>query len=97
MAKRNTGNPDFSKSVIEPPGVGVHVVTPRQLVASLRSEVCPMCGGAKASGHTLCRREYRALPHGMKMALYDRLGAGYEEAVKNAFGWRDATTFILPA
>jgi hypothetical protein len=63
------------------------------LVTSLRSVKCPACGGAKKRGHTLCFREYRALPATFRSALYDRLHHGYREAVLEALQFLDAATF----
>ena len=51
----------------------------RRLLAELRGSRC-RCGAAKKEGHTFCRRCYRSLPYHYRMALYDRIGDGYEEA-----------------
>lgn len=67
-----------------------------QLVRSLHSMVCPACGRRKKYGHTLCGRDYRALPPLMRTALYLRIGAGYERAITEAMDRLGATTFILP-
>jgi hypothetical protein len=72
-------------------------VTPHQLVQSLRSTTCPMCGKAKKTRQTLCYAEYMALPRALKDALYHPLGEGYEDAVVAAFAARLVTRFILPA
>ncbi len=58
---------------------------PHQLVASLRSTVCPCCGGRKKEGHTLCGVDYGRLSPRLRVRLYDELGRGYEEAVTEAF------------
>lgn len=54
------------------------------LISSLRSGVCPACGGAKKSAQTMCRSCYFKLPRMMRDALYDRVGAGYEQAFDEA-------------
>lgn len=59
-------------------------LTDRFLVHSLRFEVCPACGKPKKPRQTLCYSDYKRLPHGKKMALYDLLGEGYKEAVVDA-------------
>jgi hypothetical protein len=51
----------------------------RALIQSLRSTV---------TRQTLCLGDYRKLSHGMKTALYDPLGEGYEEAGQAAFAER---------
>jgi hypothetical protein len=93
MRKLDKGNTGSSSGPI----IDVQDVTPMQLVESLRRTVCPMCGDVKKAFQTLCVGDYRELPHGRKMALYDRLGEGYEEAVAAAFKARGVTNFILPA
>lgn len=67
-----------------------------ELVISLRSDVCPACGGAKMPGQTLCRKEYSRLPKPGRMRLYQRLGHGYEDAVQWALEQLGATEFQLP-
>ena len=50
-----------------------------QLIEELAGEVC-RCGKRKAGKMTFCAGCYRRLPHPMQMALYRRVGQGYEEA-----------------
>jgi hypothetical protein len=53
----------------------------RELVRSLYSDVCPACGGSKASGHSVCyRRCWRRLSKDLRGKLYQRIGQGYEAA-----------------
>jgi len=53
---------------------------PRVLIASLRSTVCPACGGEKASRQSFCRNCYFVLPRHRRTSLYKRVGQGYESA-----------------
>lgn len=71
-------------------------LTDRELVTSLSSDVCPACGATKVAGQTLCRREYRKLARDEQLALYDRLGNGYREAVLAAMATLGKTEFLLP-
>jgi hypothetical protein len=41
---------------------------------------CSGCGARKKPKMSHCRNCYYALPEGMRLALYRRFGAGYEEA-----------------
>lgn len=52
----------------------------------LRSDEC-LCERSKQPGRTFCYRCYKALPHDMQKDLYQRMGAGYEEAVEAACAW----------
>ena len=63
------------------------------LVTSLRSTKCPACGRLKKARQTLCFNDYRALPHGLRAALYAPLGEGYREAVLDAFDFLEEETF----
>ena len=58
-----------------------------QLVRSLRMTVCPVCGKVKRPAQTFCYRDYRNLPREMQLALYNRLGEGYAEAVVKALNF----------
>lgn len=64
-------------------------MTPDQLVTELRGNAC-RCGTPKRPMMTLCGKCYRALPREMQLALYRRVGKGYEEAYAAAAGWLDA-------
>lgn len=57
--------------------------TMKQALTDLRGKLCP-CGGQKTSRQTFCRGDYFRLPVGMREALYDRAGQGYEEAYGRA-------------
>lgn len=70
-------------------------VTPRHLVASLASDLCPACGGNKSPSQTFCYRDYRRLPKVMQQALYNRLGNGYEQAVREAMRHLDEAAFCI--
>lgn len=56
----------------------------RTLLASLRSTLCPCCGGGKSERRTLCGTCYYVLPKRERTALYNLLGDGYAEAVEAA-------------
>lgn len=71
-------------------------VTTKDLLRSLASTVCPACGGKKNASMTLCSRDYHRLPATTAVALYRRVGAGYEEAIAEAFRYLRAGDFILP-
>lgn len=68
-------------------------LTVEALLTSLRSTVCPACGGRKKTMQTLCVRQYMSLPRPMKQALYNRIGKGYKEAVHDAFIFLDVVKF----
>lgn len=70
--------------------------TPTRLVASLRSIVCPACGGKKKVAQTLCGKDYYALPLPMRTALYKRVGEGYEKAIYDALKHLGASEFNDP-
>lgn len=55
--------------------------TPVRLVKSLASTVCPACGGWKKPRMSLCSRDYRSLSKDCQLALYRRVGSGYEQAL----------------
>ena len=46
---------------------------------ALRSEECA-CGRSKQKGRSFCYGCYQALPRGLQVDIYLRLGQGYEEA-----------------
>ena len=73
-----------------------HDLDDRTLVTSLRSTVCPACGGAKKGRQTLCLADYRRLPGAMRTALYARLCSGYREAVIEAMNFLGAAEFRMP-
>lgn len=52
---------------------------PRKLIAELRSVTC-RCGAAKKTRQTFCPQCYYALPHSMRVRLWDLMGEGYEQA-----------------
>lgn len=61
-------------------------VTPiptKAALADLLSETCP-CGAPKRKRQTFCRTHFYKLPAGARLALYDQMGSGYEEAYANA-------------
>jgi hypothetical protein len=67
-----------------------------ELIRSLRSTICPLCGGEKVVRQTLCKTHYYALPVAMRKALYAMLGSGYRESVIEAIRFLGKTEFILP-
>lgn len=56
------------------------------LTDSLKSTVCPACGGGKAARQSLCRQCYMGLPPAVRTRLYLRVGEGYEQAMAYALG-----------
>lgn len=66
------------------------------LVRSLRSTVCPACGGPKQPRQTFCRQDYFALSKHRRQSLYDPLGSGYAEAVVAAMGLLGRDEFKMP-
>jgi len=62
----------------------LNVPTTRDLLRSLQSNLCPICGKLKIPRQTLCRPCYSRLGSRTKRALYARVGDGYEEAVHEA-------------
>jgi hypothetical protein len=69
---------------------------PRTALSSLRSDVCPVCAGHKRTSQTMCVRDYRRLPADLQRSLYQRIGAGYEQALQAALITLNASTFHLP-
>jgi hypothetical protein len=49
------------------------------LFKELMGTVC-ICGRRKRTKETFCGSCYRSLPRPMQLALYRRMGSGYEEA-----------------
>jgi hypothetical protein len=68
----------------------------QSLVESLRSTVCPACGGKKNRAQTFCGNDYYSIPPAARKALYNRLGKGYREAVAVAMDLLGASQFYLP-
>jgi hypothetical protein len=62
---------------------------PSQLYQELMGTTC-RCGQPKDSKKTLCSRCYYKLPPVMRMALYQRMGEGYEEAYERASKFLDS-------
>jgi hypothetical protein len=56
------------------------------LVRELRGEVC-QCGKKKRAGRTFCYFHYSVLPRSLQLALYKRLGEGYEAAYREALAF----------
>jgi hypothetical protein len=66
------------------------------LCRSLASTVCPACGQWKKPRQTLCGKDYASIPRRLQKALYNRVGAGYEEAVESAMKELGITEFKMP-
>jgi hypothetical protein len=66
------------------------------LISSLMSDLCPMCGKFKQPRHTMCGGCYRKLPGHLKRDLYKYVGEGYEEAVSESMNSLGVTDFIMP-
>ena len=87
----------MSEATPLPPEPAALVLPPAiDLIRSLRSQVCPVCGYFKKSGISMCHFDYKRLSKSRQLALYDRIGEGYEEAIAEAFKALDAPHFILP-
>lgn len=69
----------------------------RTAIVSLRSDVCPHCGGHKSPHKSICFRSWSKLPGFMKQALYRRVGEGYEAALAQALDYLGCKTFITPS
>lgn len=54
------------------------------LLRSLQSGICPICGKFKEHRHSLCADCFLALSQTARRRLYDRIGAGYEHAIAQA-------------
>jgi hypothetical protein len=61
-------------------------MTSHDLVAELKAPIC-RCGNKKANVKTFCTDCYWKLPPLMRMALYQRIGEGYEEARAKAVAY----------
>lgn len=73
------------------PEVRMPLPTTRQLIKSLKSELCPVCAGKKKPRHTLCGKCYFKMPAELRNATYAPVGEGYAEAVQDAFIHHDIT------
>lgn len=69
--------------------------TARELVQSLRSNVCPACSGVKDTRKTFCGSCYRRCSPETKTNLYRLLGKGYEEAVEQALKELKVNGFVM--
>lgn len=63
--------------------------TVRELIDELSSTAC-RCGKNKRPRNTFCTGCYYSLPQPMPVALYHRVGQGYEEAYAAAAEFLDA-------
>jgi predicted amidophosphoribosyltransferase len=89
-------NSSRTPNVERPPASpAMDLVKPQNLLLSLASDVCPMCGEKKQHKHTLCGGCFSQLPPEMGRALYKRLGSGYAEAVRDAMLHLKCTIFRL--
>ena len=66
------------------------------LVRIINSNTCPACGGWKKKGQTFCGTDYFRLSKRERLALYDRLGEGYAEAVSRACQVLGVDDFKMP-
>lgn len=69
----------------------------RELLASYRSKVCPMCGGTKAKKRSMCGGCYSLLCPALKSACYKRFREGYEEAIRDSADFLGVSALCLPA
>lgn len=70
--------------------------TDLQLLESLRSRVCPVCGGVKQSMHSFCSGDYFRIPRYHRSLLYLPISSGYAEAIVVAFDLLGAVEFKMP-
>ena len=68
-----------------------------EYVESLGSFTCPFCKGSKKDGHTFCNSCYWKLPKVHQVAIYRRLGDGYEEAVDDAIEYLRSRRIVVKA
>lgn len=61
-------------------------MTVEELITELMGRTC-RCGKLKRSKKTFCQECFYALPKAMQMALYRRIGEGYELAYERAVEW----------
>lgn len=66
------------------------------LIDSLYSTTCLACGERKRAEQTFCFRCYGTLPRPMGIALYHRVGKGYEPAVLRALNFLQVEKIHLP-
>ena len=73
-------------------------VTPtrQQLLDSLQSAICPACGKFKLRRQSYCLNDYRSLSKQSKIAIYGRIGHGYEEAFIKALEELGVGTPVWP-
>jgi hypothetical protein len=55
-------------------------------IREFRSNECT-CGNTKRPGSAFCYTCFMKLPYTYRMATYQRMGEGYEEAYENAVEW----------
>ena len=68
----------------ETPTIELGSETVADLLTSLRSDVCPMCGGHKPSLKSICGRCWFNLPKPFRLPLYRQIRQGYQEAFRRA-------------
>ena len=67
-----------------------------EMVASLRSGICPACGRGKIVKQSVCRACYIALPSCVRARLYKGIGKGYEQAFGDAMASLKVEALQLP-
>jgi hypothetical protein len=60
----------------------------KQLIDELKSTKCH-CGGPKSKKKSFCQNCYSNLPRQYQVALYQKIGEGYEAAYKKAVEYLD--------
>lgn len=58
-----------------------------EMVGSLASMVCPACANPKRPRTSFCPKCYFRLPPDQRNALYQKVGAGYEQAFLDAIAF----------
>lgn len=68
-----------------------------EAMQSLRSALCPSCGGVKKPKQSLCFKCYKKLSPAQRDDLYQPMMDGYEEAISAALTALGVTTPTLKA
>jgi hypothetical protein len=67
------------------------MMTSHRVFAIFLARECPACGGRKSPNTALCVTCYRALPKEKRAELWNRFGAGFEEAFEQALRFLSET------
>lgn len=59
----------------------------REIFDAFMSTNCAGCAGQKKTRNAFCLSCYRQLPRALKVSLWKRFGAGFEEAYQACLSW----------